>query len=353
MLQPSGDSKSRRYLGTSVKVAEILCPAMSQGYKMPLTSKKVQITKSKFVAKVRDVLRSAGYPEDQFVSQFPHRCSNYRSNGGDRRLDDPNSRTLAQHSVLTVYKSAILLKMLCKYFGYSCSQKSSIFNLWKCNELVNPITGCLRSSLASADYSRAVSLTGRVTCLYSVFSGESQNWTEWAEHFESVVTVNKWDSDDDKLKWLKVRLTGKARTAFQKLPADIRNKYARSSCMWQNFTPGRDIDALRVLADKAYSDLEEKAHVRFVALINANCSTLKSNRLGITRRRYMGNILFFPVSRNLQAVVSAGLMLVGKKLVMKKLEVNYSDSTGTFGNGPRAERLSNVGVTGEALGITC
>ena len=68
-----------------------------------VNSKKVQITKSKFVAKVRDVLRSAGYPEDQFVSQFPHRCSNYRSNGGDRRLDDPNSRTLAQHSVLTVH----------------------------------------------------------------------------------------------------------------------------------------------------------------------------------------------------------------------------------------------------------
>ena len=61
--------------------------------------------------------------------------------------------------------------------------------------------------------------------LLEVFSGESQNWTEWAEHFESVVTVNKWDSDDDKLKWLKVRLTGKARTAFQKLPADIRNTY--------------------------------------------------------------------------------------------------------------------------------
>ena len=24
--------------------------------------------------------------------------------------------------------------------------------------------------------------------------GESQNWTEWAEHFESVATVNKWDT---------------------------------------------------------------------------------------------------------------------------------------------------------------
>eukprot|EP00731_Ephydatia_muelleri_P022808 Em0015g391a len=35
----------------------------------------------------------------------------------------------------------------------------------QCNELVNPITG-LHSSLASADYSRTVSPTGHVTCLY-------------------------------------------------------------------------------------------------------------------------------------------------------------------------------------------
>ena len=56
-------------------------------------------------------------------------------------------------------------------------------------------------------------MSGKPLLLPEVFSGESQNWTEWAEHFESVATVNKWDSDDDKLKWLKVRLTGKARTA--------------------------------------------------------------------------------------------------------------------------------------------
>ena len=55
-------------------------------------------------------------------------------------------------------------------------------------------------------------------------------------------------------------------------------------------------------------------------LIDCDCD---DHSMCISRRRYMGNILFFPVSRNLQAVVSAGLMLVGKKLVMKKLEVNY------------------------------
>eukprot|EP00731_Ephydatia_muelleri_P010418 Em0005g1004a len=94
-------------------------------------------------------------------------------------------------------------------------------------------------------------------------TGKSQCWTEWAEHFESVVTVNKWDSDDDKLKWLKVRLTGKARTAFQKLPADVRNKYGECvKALKQRFEP--DSKKQLVLADKAYSDLEEKARERLV-----------------------------------------------------------------------------------------
>ena len=45
--------------------------------------------------------------------------------------------------------------------------------------------------------------------------GESQNWTEWAEHFESVATVNKWDSDDDKLKWQRGRPFESSRQTFE------------------------------------------------------------------------------------------------------------------------------------------
>ena len=36
-------------------------------------SNKVPITKSKFVTKVREALKAAGYPEDQFAGHFPHR----------------------------------------------------------------------------------------------------------------------------------------------------------------------------------------------------------------------------------------------------------------------------------------
>ena len=80
------------------------------------------------------------------------------------------------------------------------------------------------------------SMSGKPLLLPEVFSGESLS--AWAEHFESVATVNKWDSDDDKRKWLKVRLTGKAWTAFQKLPADVRNKYGECvKALKQRFEP--------------------------------------------------------------------------------------------------------------------
>ena len=50
-------------------------------------------------------------------------------------------------------------------------------------------------------------------------------WDEWIEHFESVADVNKWDTDADKLKWLKVRLTSRAMKAFRQLPDATRADY--------------------------------------------------------------------------------------------------------------------------------
>ena len=46
-------------------------------------------------------------------------------------------------------------------------------------------------------------------------NGEGR-WEEWAYHFESVADVNGWDVVL-KLKWLKVRLTGRAQIVFQRL----------------------------------------------------------------------------------------------------------------------------------------
>ena len=39
--------------------------------------------------------------------------------------------------------------------------------------------------------------------------------------------MNKWATDDENLTWLDVRLTGKARTAFRKLTANVREKYSQ------------------------------------------------------------------------------------------------------------------------------
>eukprot|EP00731_Ephydatia_muelleri_P038701 Em0868g1a len=106
-----------------------------------------------------------------------------------------------------------------------------------------------------------------------------------ADHFENVATVNKWATGEEKLKWLKVRLTGKAQTAFKKLPQDVKENYGECmKSLQRRFDPDskRQLyvaelsartrhkdedwatfgDVLRVLADKAYPDLEEKARER-------------------------------------------------------------------------------------------
>jgi len=56
--------------------------------------------------------------------------------------------------------------------------------------------------------------------LLEILTGE-KNWDEWTDHFDSVATVNEWD-DETKLKWLRVRLTGRAATAFRRLPETTR-----------------------------------------------------------------------------------------------------------------------------------
>ena len=56
-------------------------------------------------------------------------------------------------------------------------------------------------------------------------SGEAGDWDEWLSHFESVAVINKWETGGEKLKWLRGRLTGKAQTAFTKLPGTARDGY--------------------------------------------------------------------------------------------------------------------------------
>eukprot|EP00731_Ephydatia_muelleri_P034801 Em0078g1a len=109
------------------------------------------------------------------------------------------------------------------------------------------------------------------TTIRDVLKCERSGWLgEWVDHFENVATVNKWATGEEKLKWLKVRLTGKAQTAFKKLPQDVKENYeahcnvaelsARTRHKDEDWATFGDV--LRVLADKAYPDLEEKARER-------------------------------------------------------------------------------------------
>ena len=112
------------------------------------------------------------------------------------------------------------------------------------------------------------------------FSGET-SWEDWKLHFEDVAEVNSW-SADDKLKWLRVRLTGRAQRAFHRLPTESKATYdAATIAMQQRFEPKSrttryqaefearrkkpaeswaDLgDDLRSLVDKAYPDLQAEA----------------------------------------------------------------------------------------------
>ena len=90
-------------------------------------------------------------------------------------------------------------------------------------------------------------------------------------HFESVAAVNEWN-DTDKLKWLRVRVTGRAQKALHLLleaaryaetkaalktrfdPASRHTRYQKQSEGWADFA-----DDMKALVDKGYPTLQEEA----------------------------------------------------------------------------------------------
>ena len=107
------------------------------------------------------------------------------------------------------------------------------------------------------------------------------SWEDWEFHFNNVVDVNGWD-DEQKMEWLRVRLTGPAQKAFQRLPTESKAFYqAARDALKQRFEPmSRKIgyqvefqtrpkqktetwaefaDDLKSLVDKGFPDLPEEA----------------------------------------------------------------------------------------------
>ena len=69
-------------------------------------------------------------------------------------------------------------------------------------------------------------MAAKSVVLPDTFDGEG-SWDDWICHFENVADVNDWD-DAAKLKFLKVRLVGKAQRAFQHLADATRGNYGRA-----------------------------------------------------------------------------------------------------------------------------
>lgn len=112
------------------------------------------------------------------------------------------------------------------------------------------------------------------------FTGEGE-WSQWVSHFENVAAVNKW-SADEQLLWLKVRLTGRAQKAFERLPEAARASYAEAKkALKERFEPtskkslyqaefqtrrkkrtegwAEYAEDLKTIVDKAYPDLQDAA----------------------------------------------------------------------------------------------
>ncbi|KRZ81846.1 Transposon Ty3-I Gag-Pol polyprotein [Trichinella sp. T8] len=64
---------------------------------------------------------------------------------------------------------------------------------------------------------------GRTIAIPEQYDG-SIDWNEWLEHFEDAAAVNGW-SEAEKLKWLPLSLSQKARSTFQQLPPSTRSSY--------------------------------------------------------------------------------------------------------------------------------
>ena len=92
--------------------------------------------------------------------------------------------------------------------------------------------------------SKSESKPERPVIVPEYFSGE-EPYEDWADQFEAIAEINGWD-DDQKLKWLKVRLKGRALMAYKKFPVTVRALYKNG-------------DDLRILVDKAYPSLDNEA----------------------------------------------------------------------------------------------
>ena len=151
------------------------------------------------------------------------------------------------------------------------------------------------------------------------FSGTG-TFSEWIEHFEAVAAINKWD-DEAKLLWLRVRLVGGAQTAYGRLPAEAKASYGDlKKALKGRFEPevlkerhlaqfqtrkktkaegwAEFADAVKLLTDKAYPELEDKA--RECLALNHYLSQIDSPQLAFSVRQRQPKTVVEAVSATLE-----------------------------------------------------
>ena len=76
----------------------------------------------------------------------------------------------------------------------------------------------------AGDVARSPAAVTRPVVLPEIFSGEG-SWTDWSDHFSNVAALNRWDEEAKRL-WLRVRLSGRAQTAYKRLSREkLRTNY--------------------------------------------------------------------------------------------------------------------------------
>ena len=161
--------------------------------------------------------------------------------------------------------------------------------------------------------------TARPLVLPETFDGTG-SWSDWCFHFENVASVNGWDSAQG-LKWLRVRVTGRAQKALHRLPATAAATYeATRDALKARFEPESRhtryqaefqarrkkaaegwadfADDLRSLVDKAYPTLQEEARERLS--INAYLAQLPQSQIAFSVGQKQPNSLDDAVAATLE-----------------------------------------------------
>ena len=162
-------------------------------------------------------------------------------------------------------------------------------------------------------------LLARPFVLPEIFDGTG-SWSEWSFHFENVAVVNGWD-DEQRLQWLRVRVTGRAQKALHRLTETATVSYeATRDALRERFEPESrrtrhqaefqarrkrpgegwaDLaDDLRSLADKAYPALQEEARERLS--INAFLTQLPQPQVSFSMRQKQPSTLDDAVAATLE-----------------------------------------------------